>query len=147
MNARLHQTIHRARAFTLVEIMVVIVLMGLLATVVTVSVTEYLTKGKQSAAKAEIAQISNALQLFFTDFDRYPDNDEGLAALTKPQPGHPHGLLQGDLLDSWGKPYVYVYPGVHGTFDLCSLGANGKEGGTGADMDICNFDSTKSKGP
>lgn len=126
------------RAFTLVELMVVVVLIGLLATVVTVSVNDYLIKGKQSAAKAEIAQISNALQLYYTEFDRYPDNNEGLALLQKSTAAHPHGILQGDLLDPWNKPYVYVHPGLHGAFDLCSYGANGQAGGTGADEDLCN---------
>ena len=122
--------------------MVVVVIIGLLATVVTVSVTDYLIKGKQSAARAEIAQISNALQLFYTESDRYPDNDEGLELLQKPNSAHPYGILQGDLLDPWGKAYVYVYPGLHGVFDLCSFGANGREGGTGADTDICSWYTT-----
>ena len=129
----------RRRGFTLVEIMVVVVIIGVLATVVTVSVTDYLVQGKQSAAKAEIAQIANALQLFYMEFDRYPDNDEGLAKLKEKSPTHPNGILQGDLLDPWGQPYVYVYPGVHGVFDVCGYGANKQEGGTGADKDICNW--------
>jgi general secretion pathway protein G len=121
--------------------MVVVVILGLLATIVTVSVNDYLLKGKQSTARAEIAQISNALQLFYSEFDRYPDNDEGLALLQKPSKSHPHGILQGDVLDPWGKSYVYVHPGLHGPFDICSYGANGREGGTGADSDICSWDS------
>ena len=125
------------RAFTLVELMVVVVIIGVLATVVTVSVTDYLVKGKQNAAKAEIAQISSALQLFYLDNDRFPDNDEGLEILRRKTPEHAQGLIQGDLLDPWGQPYVYVYPGVHGAFDLCSLGANRQEGGLGGDQDIC----------
>ena len=129
----------RDSAFTLVELMVVVVILGILATVVTVSVTDYLVKGKQSAAKTEIAQISNSLQLFYTEFDRYPDNDEGLALLVKPSPGHQNGILKGDLRDPWGHPYVYVYPGLHGAFDLCSYGANGQEGGTNADTDLCSW--------
>ena len=133
MNSR-----HRARrsAFTLVELMVVVVIIGVLATIVTVSVTDYLVKGKQSAARAEIAQISTALQLFFMESDRYPSTDEGLALLQQPKPDHPNGILQGDLLDPWGKAYIYVSPGLHGAFDLCSYGANGLDGGTGADADI-----------
>ncbi len=130
----------RQRAFTLIELMVVVVILGVLATIVTVSVNDYLIKGKQSATRAEIAQISNALQLFFTEFDQYPDNDEGLALLKKSTPPHPHGILQGDLLDPWGHEYVYVYPGIHGAFDICSFGTNGQEGGTGADADICSWD-------
>ncbi len=129
----------RRLGFTLVELMVVVVIIGVLATVVTVSVTDYLIKGKQSAARAEIAQMSNALQLFYMEFDRYPGNDEGLAALTASSPSHPHGILQGDLLDPWGHEYLYVYPGIHGVFDVCSYGANGQEGGTGGDADISSW--------
>ena len=127
-------------SFTLVELMVVVVILGVLATMVTVSVTDYLIQGKQSAARTEIAQISNALQLFYTEFDRYPDNDEGLALLKKPNAAHPHGILQGDLLDPWGYEYIYVYPGLHGAFDVCSYGANGQEGGIGGDGDICSWE-------
>lgn len=133
----------RRRAFTLVELMVVVVILGVLATVVTISVSDYLVKGKQSAARAELAQISNALQLFFTEADRFPDTSEGLAALKQARPAHPHGILQGDLLDPWGHAYIYVYPGLHGPFDLCSYGANGQPGGTGGDLDLCNWDGEK----
>ena len=125
----------------MVELMVVVVIIGVLATVVTVSVTDYLVKGKQAAAKSEIAQIANALQLFYTEQDRYPDNEEGLTLLTKTIDGHRNGILQGDLLDPWGHAYVYAYPGLHRTFDLCTYGANGREGGTEGDTDICNWDT------
>ena len=128
------------QAFTLIEVMVVVVILGVLATIVTVSVTDYLVKGKQTAAKTEIAQIKQALQLYYTETDRYPSTDEGLALLLKPSTSHPNGLLQGDLLDTWGHTYVYVYPGVHGAFDLCSFGANGQEGGLGGDEDLCNWE-------
>ncbi len=123
--------------------MVVVVILGILATIVTVSVNDYLVKGKQTAAKAEIARISEALNLFYLDHDRYPDNDEGLAALKQTTPQHPQGILQGDLLDPWGRLYVYVYPGVHGVFDLLSLGADGQEGGTGADTDVVSWEESK----
>lgn len=129
------------RAFTLIEVMVVVVILGVLATIVTVSVTDYLAKGKQTAARTEIAAISQALQLHYSETDRYPSTDEGLALLTKASAAHPNGLLQGDLLDPWGNPYVYVYPGLHGAFDLCSLGANNQEGGQAADADLCNWDN------
>ena len=119
--------------------MVVVVILGVLATVVTVSVTDYLVKGKQNAARTEIAQMSNALQLFYTEVDRYPSTEEGLALLTQPSEGHANGILQGDLMDPWGFTYIYVYPGLHGAFDVCSYGANGQEGGTGGDTDICSW--------
>ena len=127
------------RAFTLVELMVVVVILGVLATIVTVSVNDYLVKGKQNAARVEIAQINNALQLFYTEQDHYPSTDEGLALLKQKTPDHPNGILQGDLLDPWGHEYTYVYPGLHGAFDILCYGANGQEGGTGADEDIVSW--------
>lgn len=128
------------KAFTLVELMVVVVILGIMATVVTVSVTDYLVTGKQNAARSEVAQIKNALELYFTEHGSYPSNDEGLTLLTKSTPRHPNGILQGDLLDPWNSPYQYVYPGVHGTYDIISYGANGVEGGTGADADLRSWD-------
>ena len=131
---------HCVRAFTLVELMVVVVIIGIMATVVTVSVNDYLVTGKQAAARNEIAQISAALQLFYTENDRYPSNDEGLALLKKSTPAHPHGILQGDLFDPWGHDYTYLHPGVRGAFDIISYGADGQEGGTGANADIVSWD-------
>jgi general secretion pathway protein G len=120
--------------------MVVIVILGLLASLVTVAVNDYLVTGKQAVAKSEIAQISNALQLYYTEFNQYPSNDEGLARLKQKTKAHPNGILQGDLLDPWGHEYAYVYPGLNGTFDILSYGANGQEGGDGADTDIVSWD-------
>jgi len=128
------------RAFTLVELMVVLVILGLLASVVTVSVNDYLISGKQTTARSEIAQLSNALELYYSEYGRYPSNDEGLALLQQSTPQHPHGILQGDLLDPWGTEYVYIHPGLHGAFDLLSYGGNGMEGGEGADLDIVSWE-------
>lgn len=131
---------HARRGFTLVELMVVLVILGLLASVVTVSVNDYLITGKQTTARSEIAQLSNALELYYSEYGRYPSNDEGLALLKQSTPQHPHGILQGDLLDPWGNEYLYVYPGLQGKFDILSYGANGMEGGEGADLDIVSWE-------
>ena len=120
--------------------MVVVVILSVLATVVTVSVSDYLVKGKQTAARNEIAQIASALELFYLDNDRYPSNDEGLAKLKENSTAHPNGILQGDLLDPWNNAYAYVYPGLHGKFDVVSFGADGQEGGEGGDADIVSWD-------
>lgn len=130
----------RRRSFTLVELMVVVVIIGVMATVVTVSVTDYLVSAKQNVARSEIATIKHALELFFMEHDRYPTNDEGLATLKAPSPEHPNGILTSDLEDPWGNDYIYIYPGVHGTFDLVSYGQDGQQGGTGANADITNWD-------
>lgn len=132
---------HKRRGFTLVELMVVVVILAVLATTVTVSVREYLITGKQGAAKQELAQIGAALDLFFIERDRYPTNEEGLAILIERNEKHPDGLLKGgDLNDPWGHPYEYVYPGLHGTYDLSCLGADGLEGGSGGDADLNSWE-------
>lgn len=129
------------RALTLVELMVVVVILGILATTVTVSVRDYLVSGKQNAARQEMAQILAALELFFLENDRYPTNSEGLALLREKSERHPDGLLRGgDLNDPWGHPYQYVYPGVHGTFDLVCYGADGLEGGSGGNQDLNSWE-------
>ena len=126
-------------AFTLVELMVVVVIIGVMATVVTISVSDYLVTAKQNVAKSEIATIKNALSLYFMQYDRYPSNDEGLAILKKSTPEHPNGILTSDLNDPWNHEYVYVHPGVHGPYDLVSFGADKQEGGIGADADISSW--------
>ncbi len=129
------------RALTLVELMVVVVILGILATTVTISVRDYLVSGKRNAAKQEISQIVAALELFYIENDRYPTNEEGLALLRERTDQHPDGLLRGgDLNDPWGHPYEYVYPGRHGTFDLVCYGADGVEGGSGADADLNSWE-------
>jgi general secretion pathway protein G len=121
--------------------MVVVVILGILATTVTISVRDYLVTGKRNAAKQEIAQIIAAFELFYLENDRYPTNEEGIAALRERTDQHPDGLLTGgDLNDPWGHPYEYVYPGVHGTFDLVCYGADGLEGGTGPNADLESWD-------
>lgn len=133
------------RAFTLVELMVVVVIIGVLATVVTISVTDYLVSAKQNAARSEIATLKNALSLYFMEADRFPSNEEGLALLKKSTPSHPAGILRSDLEDPWGRTYIYIYPGVRGAYDLASYGADGQEGGVGADEDITSWDTEESE--
>jgi general secretion pathway protein G len=131
----------RRTAFTLVELMVVVVIIGIMATVVTLSVTDYLVSAKQNAARSELATLRSALSLYFMEMDRYPANEEGLAILQKKTPQHPQGIITNDLIDPWGNPYVYVCPGVHGPFDLLCYGADGREGGTGANADLTNWET------
>lgn len=135
---RRHDELTR-RAFTLVELMVVVVIIGVMATVATISVRDYLITAKQEVARGEIATIRNALELFFMESDRYPTNDEGLAMLQRKTPQHPNGILTNDLDDPWGHPYAYIYPGVHGAYDIVSFGADGQEGGVGANSDISSW--------
>jgi general secretion pathway protein G len=119
------------RAFSLVEIMIVVVIIGLLAGVVTFATTNYLNKAKQKKAAADIATISGALEVYYGDNSRFPNNQEGLKVLV---PQHIKSLPN----DPWGRPYQYVQPGKSGPFDVISYGADGREGGSGADADISN---------
>lgn len=128
---------HPARkAFTLIELMVVLVIIGLLASVVTINVRAYLTKGKQSTARLEIATICTALDTFYGATGRYPSNQEGIAMLAKASPQLPEPLLKQLPTDPWGRPYQYLQPGRTAAYEVICLGADGKEGGGGVDADL-----------
>ncbi|MFN8707094.1 MAG: type II secretion system major pseudopilin GspG [Planctomyces sp.] len=127
-------------AFTLVELMVVIVIIGLLAGVVTVSVRSYLIRSRQNVAALEIAKICQALDTFYSHFDKYPSNESGISALTEKSKAFPDGLLRRMPTDPWGHPYEYQAPGRKGAYEVISYGADHREGGTGADTDISSDD-------
>jgi general secretion pathway protein G len=129
--------------FTLVELMVVIVILGLLTTIVAINVLPALGKGNEGKAKADIATIEQALEMYRLDTMTYPSSTDGLQALVAPPPGmaQPERYRQGGYIkrlpnDPWGNPYRYAYPGQRGAFDVFSLGADGKEGGEGENADI-----------
>ncbi len=121
------------RAFSLIEVMIVVVIIGLLAGVVTYATTSYLDKAKRQRARSDIATYSGAVDAFYLDKGRFPTNQEGLKVLV------PEfiKLLQND---PWGRPYQFVQPGKSGKYDVISYGADGREGGNGADVDITNAD-------
>jgi general secretion pathway protein G len=127
-----------------VEIMIVIVIIGLLAGVVTVNVRSYMTKAKQNTAKNEIATIVQALDTFYASYGRYPSNEEGLTVLTEATEKDPEPLLSGDPIDPWGQPYQYNSPGSAGPFEVICYGADGRQSGTGAEADITS-DQLKDK--
>jgi general secretion pathway protein G len=127
-------------AFSLVEIMVVLVIIGLLAGVVTINVRGHLIRARQNAARMEIATVCDALDTYYSLNSRYPSNDEGLVALTKVTSKDPEPLLKQVPVDPWGNPYAYNQPGRNGPYEVISLGADGREGGEGADADICSWD-------
>lgn len=130
--------------FTLIEILVVMVIIGLLASLVAPKLFSKLGESKQKTAKAQIAMIGTALDAFKLDVGRYPTTDEGLKVLWK-NPGNikawdgPY-LPKPVKVDPWGNPYVYKSPGDHGAYDLYSLGADGKEGGKGENRDITSWE-------
>lgn len=125
-----------ARAFSLIEITVVLALVGVLASIVTVNVRQHLITGKQNAVKAEMSAIMTALETFYTMQGRYPTNEEGLQLLaSKPATGG-EALLKHLPRDPWGREYQYNNPGQTEPFELICFGADGEEGGDGADADI-----------
>lgn len=121
--------------FTLVELLVVLGIIGLLTTVVAINVLPMQGQAKVQKAKADIAIIEQGLQFFQLDVGRFPTTEEGLAALTQPIGS---GAKLAKLPDDpWGRPYLYRVPGENGApYILYSLGADGKEGGTGENADL-----------
>jgi general secretion pathway protein G len=128
------------RGFTLIELTAVLALMAILAGIVTINVRHYLIKGKQNAARAEIATICDAVEAFYTAEGRYPTNQEGLAVLAARSDAGTEPLLKQMPVDPWGHPYQYNCPGRNGEpYEVICFGADGREGGDGADADIYSW--------
>jgi len=127
--------------------MVVIVILGILATLIVPKVLDRPEQARRMKAKVQIASLQSALALFKTDTGRFPTTSEGLEALVA-DPGirgwKTGGYLEGGKVpaDPWGRPYSYICPGSHGDYDLKSSGKDGEEGGTGdaADIESWNLD-------
>ena len=135
----------RQRGMTLIEILVVLVLIGVVMGIVGGNFIGQGEKAKGRAAKIEIGQIGQTLDLFKLEVGRYPTTSEGLQALITAPPGMPNWngpyWKKGTVpKDPWGNDYQYVFPGQHGAYDILSYGAAGKEGGEGADKDITRWD-------
>ena len=130
---RRHHIRRNEEGFSLVELMVVIVIIGLLATIVIINVMPAADRAANTKARADIATLEQAIEMYRLDHMRYPPADEGLQA-----------LIAGRYIrrlpdDPWGNPYRYVTPGADGQpFQVASWGADGREGGSGEDADISN---------
>lgn len=136
----------RNKGFTLIEIMVVVLIIGVLAALIVPKVMSRPDEARITAAKQDIATITQALNLYKLDNQRYPTTEQGLAALVKkpaisPIPANwkSEGYLDRVPKDPWGTPYQYLQPGVHGAIDVFSLGADRSIGGEGNDADIGNW--------
>lgn len=131
----------RQRGFSLIEIMVVVVIVGVLAALIVPNLMDRPDQARAVAARQDVGTLMQALKLYRLDNGRYPDNDQGLQALRGAnQAGQPgtSGRAYLDHLpnDPWGAPYQYLNPGVHGEIDVFSFGADGRAGGEGSDADI-----------
>ena len=131
----------RHGGFTLIELMVVLVIIGVLAALVVPNVLDRADDARVTAARTDVANLTQALKLYKLDNLRYPTTDQGLPALvgrptTGPMPLNWKPYLDRLPQDPWGQPYQYLNPGLKGEVDVFSFGADGKPGGTGRDADI-----------
>ena len=136
------------RGFSLVEILVVLVIMGLLISVVAPTVLNRADDARIQKVYADFKSVETALKLYKLDNYNYPTTEQGLEALVQrsnldPQPRNfkDGAYLDALPLDSWGRVYLYLSPGEHGDFDLYSQGADGVSGGEGQNVDLGNWDS------
>lgn len=137
--------VHSVRGFTLLELLVVLVILGLLASLVGPQVLKHLGTSKTKTAALQIEELGAALDLYRLEVGRYPTGAEGLEALIKKPSGAPNWngpYLKKTVVrkDPWGYDYVYVFPGQHGEFDLYSLGADNREGGEGENQDVRSWE-------
>ncbi|MEH3047923.1 type II secretion system major pseudopilin GspG [Sphingomonas adhaesiva] len=132
----------KRNGFTLVELMVVIVIIGLLATIVALNVLPSGDTARVQKAKADISTIEQGLELYRLQMGTYPTTQQGLAALVSAPAGadaaryQAGGYVKRLPKDPWGRDYLYASPGQHGQADVWTLGADGKDGGEGIDADI-----------
>jgi general secretion pathway protein G len=133
--------VRRARGFTLLELMVVVVIIGVLAALIAPAVLDRAEQAKVTAARTDVSNLMNALKLYRLDNGRYPSGEQGLDSLVaKPTvgsiPNNWKPYLDKLPNDPWQRPYQYANPGVHGEIDVFSFGADGQPGGEGNDADI-----------
>lgn len=131
----------RTGGFTLLELMVVLLILAMLASIAAPQVLKYLSKAKGQTAKVQIDALSAGLDFYHVDLGHFPTQEQGLQALVQRPENEakwdgPYVKKNSSLVDPWGRPYLYKIPGQHGIYDLYTLGADGKEGGDGEDQDI-----------
>ncbi|MCX7693040.1 Type II secretion system protein G [Tepidimonas taiwanensis] len=129
------------RAFTLIELMVILVIIGVLAALIVPNVIDRADESRVTAARSDVANLMQALKLYRLDNQRFPTQQQGLQALVQrptqePVPPNWRPYLEKLPNDPWGRPYQYLNPGTYGAVDVFSLGADGQPGGEGNDADI-----------
>lgn len=140
------KTIRSSRGFTLLEIMVVVVIIGILAALIAPQIIGETEKARLTRVKSDVSALENALERYKMDNFNYPSTDQGLDALVakpggSPEPKHykEGGYINRLPKDPWGNPYQYLAPGEHGSFDVFSFGADGQAGGEGEAADVGNW--------
>ena len=141
---RLRRRRKNAQGFTLIELMVVLVIIGVLAALIVPNVLDRADDARISAARTDVSNLTQALRLYRLDNQRYPSAEQGLQALVQrptqePLPQNWRPYLDKLPRDPWGQPYVYANPGSHGEVDVLSYGADGKPGGEGRNADVGNW--------
>lgn len=131
----------KRRGFTLIELLVILVIIGVLAALIVPNVIDRADESRVTAARADVANLMQALKLYRLDNQRYPTQEQGLLALVQrptvaPVPLNWRPYLEKLPNDPWGRPYQYLNPGTYGAVDVFSLGADGQPGGEGNDADI-----------
>ncbi|MCZ2104230.1 MAG: type II secretion system major pseudopilin GspG [Comamonadaceae bacterium] len=131
----------RAAGFTLIELMVVLVIIGVLAALIVPNVLDRADDARVTAARTDVNNLMQALKLYKLDNQRYPTAEQGLQALlakptAAPVPGNWRPYVEKLPNDPWGRAYQYLNPGIKGEVDVMSLGADGQPGGEGKDADI-----------
>jgi general secretion pathway protein G len=128
----------RQSGFTLIEIMVVVIILGILVSLIAPNIFGVLDDAEVTATRAQMRNLEVALDMYRMNHSRYPATEEGLQALMNP-PNRERGYIDSIPKDSWDNEYAYRYPGDNGEYDLWSYGRDGQEGGQGLDADIGNW--------
>ena len=145
MRHRFHyRRFHETQGSTLLEMLVVLGIIGLLATLVAPQVFRYMSKAKTDTAVAQLRNLEAAIELYFVDTGHYPTAEQGLASLRSAPTGQtawngPYLKSKRGLIDPWGRAYVYIFPGEHGPYDVLSYGRDGEAGGEGENRDVISW--------
>lgn len=140
LNFSRHANKNRCRGFTLLEMMVVVMIIGLLASVVVPNILANKNRANQKKAVTDIVALESALDMYYMDYNHYPTQSDGLQSLVQPSTGsNMGGYIRRVPKDPWGREYHYQVPGTHSQVDIFSYGEDGLPGGEGSASDIGNW--------